>query len=110
MLVMVRSFSVPQRLYAKSLVNNLWCQPNIEQKSEMLMEVLGGGLKALKGIRNPQENLQSTNLDPWELTETEPTNKENTPAGPRPPAHTWQMCSSVSVWSSQLLGWSLSLS
>jgi hypothetical protein len=72
MLVMVRSFSVPQRLYAKSLVNNLWCQPNIEQKSEMLMEVLGGGLKALKGIRNPQENLQSTNLDPWELTETEP--------------------------------------
>jgi hypothetical protein len=39
----------------------------------------------LEKDRNSPEDQQSTNLDSWEITETEPPTKKW--AGPRPPAH-----------------------
>jgi hypothetical protein len=62
------------------------------------MEELGKELSTSKQIGTPQEDQQSTNLDPWGLSKTQPPNKEHTEAGPRPPAHVKQMCISVSVW------------
>ena len=45
-------------------------------------------MKALKGIGNPTgEPTELTNLDHWELSETEPPTKEHTQVGKRPPAH-----------------------
>jgi len=45
-------------------------------------------------VKSPEEGrdstgrpTDSTNLDPWELSETEPPIKEHTQSGPRPPAH-----------------------
>lgn len=50
------------------------------------MEELGEGLKALKEMGTPTGvPTELTNLDPWELSETEPPTKEHTQAGPRPP-------------------------
>jgi hypothetical protein len=52
------------------------------------MEELGEELKTLKEIGTPQEDQQSTNLDSWKLSETEPPTKEHAWAGQRPPGHT----------------------
>ena len=45
------------------------------------MEELEEGLRAQKGIGTPQEDQQSTNLDPWGLSETGPPTKEHSVAG-----------------------------
>ena len=53
-----------------------------------LVEELGEGLGGTKGMENPQENQQSTNLNPWELSETESPTKEHVGTGPSPsPPH-----------------------
>jgi hypothetical protein len=48
------------------------------------MEDMREGLKALKKIRRPTG---STNLDHWELSESEPSTKEHTQACLRSSAH-----------------------
>ena len=45
-------------------------------KSLSHVEELKEGLRDLKRTRTPQEDQQSTNLDPWGLPETEPPTKE----------------------------------
>jgi hypothetical protein len=45
----------------------------------------------------------STNLDPWELSEADPPTKEYTVARPRPLTHMQQKYSSVSIWVPQQL-------
>jgi hypothetical protein len=53
------------------------------------MGVLGEGLKVLKGMGTPEDDLtQSTNLDLWELSKTEPPTKEYTQARMRHTTHT----------------------
>lgn len=52
-----------------------------------------GGVKDT--TRKPGE---SPNLGPWGLTETEPSTKENSGAGPRYPGHLEQMYSSLFIW------------
>ena len=50
-------------------------------------EKVGGRIKDPEGNRNSTGRpTESTNLDPWGLSETEPPTKEAGPqAGPRPP-------------------------
>jgi hypothetical protein len=55
----------------------------------------GKELKALKVMETSHEDQQSTNLDLWGLSETEPPTKEHTQARTRPPTHMEQTCSSV---------------
>jgi hypothetical protein len=52
---------------------------------------------------------ESTNMDPWGLSETEPLTKEYISAGPRPPAHMQQMCKLVFMWVPQQVEHRLSL-
>jgi hypothetical protein len=48
----------------------------------------GGRTEGPEGKGNPvRKPTESTKLDPWELSETEPLSKEHTWAGTRPPAH-----------------------
>jgi hypothetical protein len=49
------------------------------------MKVFGGRLKGLKGIRTPQEDQQSTNMDPPETSQIELPTKERKRAGTRHP-------------------------
>ena len=63
-----------------------------------LVEEWGLGLRELEESRTPQEDLQSTNLCPWGLTETEPPTKEHTGAGPGPITHLYQMFRVVFMW------------
>ena len=51
------------------------------------MKELGEGPRALEGTEVPQEDQQSTNLDPWGLSETEPPTKKHTLTEPSPPPH-----------------------
>jgi hypothetical protein len=53
------------------------------------MEELGGRVEGPEGIGTPQEDpTESTNLDPWGLSETEPPTKEHTLGATGPP-HTY---------------------
>ena len=47
---------------------------------------LGEGFGVSKGIGTPTK---STNLDPWGLSETEPSTKEHRQVGPRASTHMW---------------------
>jgi hypothetical protein len=49
------------------------------------MEEMGEGSKTQTDT--PQVNQESTNLNPWELSESEPPTKGHTQAGMRPLAH-----------------------
>jgi hypothetical protein len=51
------------------------------------MEELGEGLKELKGMTPVGRPTVSTNLDPWEIPETETPAKQHSWTGPRPRAH-----------------------
>ena len=44
-------------------------------------------LRVPNRIGTPQEDQKSTNLDPWQISETEQPTKEKSLAGQRPPAH-----------------------
>jgi hypothetical protein len=55
-------------------------------------------LLVLKGMGTPQEDQESTNLNPWGSQESEPPTKEHTQAGPRPSHSYVQMCSLTFVW------------
>jgi len=49
-------------------------------------ERFGGRIEGPEGERNCiRRRTESTNLNPWEVSETEPPTKEHTWAGPRPP-------------------------
>ena len=53
-------------------------------------------MEGTRGDRNSTENsVESINLDPWRLLETEPPTKEHTWAGPRDPTHIKEVCSLV---------------
>jgi len=48
----------------------------------------GGRIEGTEGAKNPTGRpTESTNPDPWELSETKPPTKEHTQAGLRPPAY-----------------------
>jgi hypothetical protein len=50
------------------------------------MEELEEGIKALKGMGTLRRPAQTTNLDPWELSESEvPTKEHELEHGPREP-------------------------
>lgn len=53
--------------------------------------------------------IESTNLDTWGLSETEPLTKEYTRVGLRPTAHVQQMCRLVFMWVPQQVEHRLSL-
>jgi hypothetical protein len=49
---------------------------------------VGGRVEGPGGDRDSTgRSTESTNLGPWELSETEPPTKEHTQTGPRPTAH-----------------------
>lgn len=49
---------------------------------------IGGRFKGPEGDRNSTRRpIETTNLDPWQLSETESPTKEHTGAGVNPPAH-----------------------
>jgi hypothetical protein len=59
----------------------------------------GKGLSALEGIATPQKKtMESTNLDPWGLSETESPIKDHIGDGSRTLTHMLQMCSLIFMW------------
>ena len=56
-------------------------------KPGSLVEEWGIEVSKLEGSRTPQEDPESTNQRPWQLTEPEPPTREHAGAGPRPPTH-----------------------
>ena len=54
------------------------------------VQELGEGLKALKEMGPTGRPTVPTNLDPWELPESDSPTKEHKQAGPRPPTQMYQ--------------------
>jgi hypothetical protein len=60
---------------------------------------LGGKIECPEREGNPTEGtMESTNLDFWKLSETEPLTIEHTQSEMKPSAHMEQTSSSVSMW------------